>query len=212
MQSHLDSHSHCRPQKIKRYHVSPISLSYPTSPLPSPPPTLLSWSFPPPQPTPGGGGRRTPASPPHSPPHAPRIVGAQGACSPRACEKGLRGGQSQDQPPPPPAPPQGVWHVTDVCNGLLGGFAAITSGCAVVEPWAALLCGFVAAWVLTGANWLALRLKFDDPLEATQLHAGCGAWGLIFTGLLAKEQFVMQAYGKGPGTPYGLFYPGGGGG
>ncbi|KAK8578482.1 hypothetical protein V6N13_100319 [Hibiscus sabdariffa] len=33
--------------------------------------------------------------------------------------------------------------VTDVCNGLLGGFAAITSGCSVVEPWAAIICGFV---------------------------------------------------------------------
>ena len=167
--------------------------------------------------------------------------------------------------------------MTDVCNGLLAGFAAITSGCSVVEPWAAVLCGFVAAWVLMGCNMLALRLKFDDPLEATQLHGACGAWGLIFTGktqhpkpnthggggnkppqtrtdpqnpkkkpqkkphikpqkpkqtpkkptmemglsgcrggfwgsgLLAKEQFVMQAYGKGPGTPYGLLYPGGGG-
>ncbi|KAJ8621531.1 hypothetical protein MRB53_030060 [Persea americana] len=27
----------------------------------------------------------------------------------------------------------GHWNVTDVCNGLLGGFTAITSGCSVVE-------------------------------------------------------------------------------
>ncbi|KAL4291776.1 hypothetical protein GQ457_14G016240 [Hibiscus cannabinus] len=37
----------------------------------------------------------------------------------------------------------GHWNVTDVCNGLLGGFAAITSDCSVVEPWASIICSFV---------------------------------------------------------------------
>ncbi|KAI9082997.1 hypothetical protein K1719_035012 [Acacia pycnantha] len=71
----------------------------------------------------------------------------------------------------------GHWNVTDVCNGLLGGFAAITAGCSVVEPWAAIICGVVAAAVLIGCNKLAEKMKYDDPLEAAQLHGGCGAWG-----------------------------------
>ncbi|CAK9164219.1 unnamed protein product [Ilex paraguariensis] len=106
----------------------------------------------------------------------------------------------------------GHWNALDVCNGVLGGFVAITSGCSVVEPWAAIICGFIAAWVLIGLNILALKLNFDDPLEATQLHGGCGAWGLIFTGLFAKEEFVIQAYGpgvSGVARPYGLFLSGG---
>nr|XP_043632248.1 ammonium transporter 1 member 2-like [Erigeron canadensis] len=102
----------------------------------------------------------------------------------------------------------GHWNVTDVCNGLLGGLAAITSGCSVVEPWAAIICGFVAAWVLIGFNKLAEKLKYDDPLEAAQLHGGCGAWGLLFTGLFAKKQYVNEVYAKG--RPYGLFMGGGG--
>ncbi|XP_061358910.1 ammonium transporter 1 member 1 [Gastrolobium bilobum] len=104
----------------------------------------------------------------------------------------------------------GHWNVTDVCNGLLGGFAAITAGCSVVEPWAAIVCGFVAAVVLIGCNKLAEKVKFDDPLEAAQLHGGCGAWGVIFTGLFAKEEFVNQVYPGKPGRPYGLFMGGGG--
>ncbi|KAL2484901.1 putative ammonium transporter 1 member 5 [Abeliophyllum distichum] len=55
----------------------------------------------------------------------------------------------------------GHWNVTDVCNGLLGGFATITAGCSVVEPWAAIICGFVAALVLIGCNKLAEKVKFD---------------------------------------------------
>ncbi|KAE8662609.1 Ammonium transporter 1 member 2 [Hibiscus syriacus] len=104
----------------------------------------------------------------------------------------------------------GHWNVIDVCNGLLGGFAAITSGCSVVEPWAAVICGFVAAWVLIGFNILASKFKYDDPLEAAQLHGGCGAWGLLFTGLFATKAYVNEVYPGKPGRPYGLFMGGGG--
>ncbi|KAI7735939.1 hypothetical protein M8C21_011185 [Ambrosia artemisiifolia] len=105
----------------------------------------------------------------------------------------------------------GHWNVTDVCNGLLGGLAAITSGCAVVEPWAAVVCGFIAAWVLIGFNKLAEVCKYDDPLEAAQLHGGCGAWGLLFTGLFAKKQYVYEIYGPDSGSrPYGVLMGGGG--
>ncbi|KAF8402002.1 hypothetical protein HHK36_012953 [Tetracentron sinense] len=104
----------------------------------------------------------------------------------------------------------GHWNVTDVCNGLLGGFAAITGGCSVVEPWAAIICGFVAAWVLIGCNKLAEKLKYDDPLEAAQLHGGCGSWGIIFTALFAREAYVNEVYPGRPGRPHGLFMGGGG--
>ncbi|CAM0903853.1 unnamed protein product [Alopecurus aequalis] len=102
----------------------------------------------------------------------------------------------------------GHWNVTDVCNGMLGGFAAITAGCSVVDPWAAIICGFVSAFVLMGLNMLSARLKYDDPLEAAQLHGGCGAWGIIFTALFAKKQYVEEIYAVG--RPYGLFMGGGG--
>ncbi|KAK9065930.1 hypothetical protein SSX86_015332 [Deinandra increscens subsp. villosa] len=106
----------------------------------------------------------------------------------------------------------GHWDALDVCNGVLGGFVAITSGCSVVEPWAAIVCGFFAACVLIGLNIIALNLQYDDPLEAAQLHGGCGAWGLIFTGLFAKEEFVIQTYNSGNlgiTRPYGLLLGGG---
>ncbi|CAM0909247.1 unnamed protein product [Alopecurus aequalis] len=100
------------------------------------------------------------------------------------------------------------WNVTDVCNGMLGGFAAITAGCSVVDPWAAVICGFVSAFVLMGLNELAARLKYDDPLEAAQLHGGCGMWGIVFTALFAKQRYVEEIYGVG--RPYRLFMGGGG--
>jgi Amt family ammonium transporter len=97
----------------------------------------------------------------------------------------------------------GHWDALDVCNGLLGGFIAITSGFSVVEPWAAIVCGFCAARVLIGLNIVTLKLQFDDPLEATQLHDGCGVvrpyglflgggWGLI--GCQVIEVLVIAAW------------------
>ncbi|XVF38562.1 hypothetical protein REPUB_Repub20aG0112800 [Reevesia pubescens] len=82
-------------------------------------------------------------------------------------------------------------------------------GCSVVEPWAAIICGFVAALVLIGFNKLAEKVKFDDPLEAAQLHGGCGAWGVLFTGLFASEKYVREVYATRP-VRYGLFMGGGG--
>ncbi|KAF9592312.1 hypothetical protein IFM89_014220 [Coptis chinensis] len=64
----------------------------------------------------------------------------------------------------------GIWTTSNNwslgCNGVLGGFVAITFGCSMIV----------------------------DPLEAMQLHGRRGAWGLIFTGLFAKEEFIVQAY------------------
>ena len=54
----------------------------------------------------------------------------------------------------------GKWDALGACNGLLGGFVAITSGCFVVELRAAVVCGVVAAWVMIGLKMLALKLQF----------------------------------------------------
>ncbi|KVH55999.1 hypothetical protein Ccrd_025684 [Cynara cardunculus var. scolymus] len=40
----------------------------------------------------------------------------------------------------------------------------------------AIVCGFVATWVLKGFNKLAEKLKYDDTLEAAQVNGGCGSW------------------------------------
>ncbi|XVF57051.1 hypothetical protein PTKIN_Ptkin06aG0172200 [Pterospermum kingtungense] len=100
-----------------------------------------------------------------------------------------------------------MWHYVDI---VPRGFAAITSGCSVVEPWAAIICGFVAAWVLIGFNKLASKFKYDDLLEAAQLHGGCGAWDLLFTGLFAMEAYVNKVYPGQSGRLYGLLMGSGG--
>ena len=55
------------------------------------------------------------------------------------------------------------------------------------HPRAALICGFCAAFIFEGTCVLLLRLRVDDVVSAGPMHGCCGAWGVLFVGLLAKE-------------------------
>ena len=119
-----------------------------------------------------------------------------------------------------------AWDLVAVCNGVLVGFVTITAGCHVLEPWAALIVGGTGALIFDGVCWAFLKLKIDDPLSAAPMHGFTGMWGVFFVGLLAKQEYVFEAYGGSQHDasdssltqdqilaqyPFGLFYPNGGG-
>ncbi|GLI67715.1 hypothetical protein VaNZ11_011983 [Volvox africanus] len=99
------------------------------------------------------------------------------------------------------------WDLVGLCNGILCGFVAITACCHVVEPWAAIICGLVAGIWFDFLCWVLLKLKIDDPLSAGPMHFGTGMWGVFFTGLLAKQEYITEAYNRTEDKLYGAFYP-----
>ncbi|PNW78351.1 hypothetical protein CHLRE_09g400750v5 [Chlamydomonas reinhardtii] len=102
-----------------------------------------------------------------------------------------------------------VWDLLSTCIGALAGLVAVTSGCSVIEPWAAIICGAISALFYEAGEQLLEKLKVDDPVSAFPLHAMCGVWGLLFTGLLANEGYITQVYNVPPGGHrMGLFYGG----
>ena len=101
-----------------------------------------------------------------------------------------------------------VWDLIAVCNGILAGLVGITAGCSVTEPWTAIICGFLSAWVIHGSGKLLLKLKIDDPLEASPMHGFCGAFGVLWVGFMAKKEYVLEVYGAG--RDHGVFYGGSG--
>ena len=96
--------------------------------------------------------------------------------------------------------------VSNLLNGILSGAVSITASCAFVEPYAAFVIGVVGASVYMGASKLLLRLGIDDPLDASSVHYFSGVWGVIATGLFAREQYVEEVYGYANG--YGVMYGG----
>ena len=100
-----------------------------------------------------------------------------------------------------------IWDLIAVCNGALAGLVSITAGCSTTEPWAAIICGMLGALCIKYSGALLLKLKIDDPLEAAPMHGFCGALGVLWTGFMAKRQYVQDVFGI---DEAGVFYGGGG--
>lgn len=89
-------------------------------------------------------------------------------------------------------------------NGSLSGLVSITAGCAVVEPWAAIVIGFVGGWIyLLTSSWL-LRRRIDDAVDAIPVHLFCGMWGTFAVGFLASESGIQGLFGSA--NHVGWFY------
>ena len=99
-------------------------------------------------------------------------------------------------------------------NGALAGLVGITAGCAMIEPWAAIICGMLSGTIYFAGSKLLLKLKVDDPIDAFPVHALCGSWGVICIGLFASRHRILAVYPHRfvPGQvhyDYGLFMGGG---
>ena len=92
-------------------------------------------------------------------------------------------------------------------NGILGGLVGITAGCAVVDPWAAIIIGAIASMVvILGVGFLD-RMKIDDPVGAVSVHCFAGIWGVLAVGLFASQAGIGAAYAET--DQYGLLLGGG---
>lgn len=102
------------------------------------------------------------------------------------------------------------YDLTMCMNGCLGGLVAITSGCAVVETWAAVIIGIIGGWVYIMGSKLLVMLKIDDAVDAIPVHFFNGIWGVVAAGLFATPAGMSSAYSNEDETKAGAFYGGDG--
>ena len=95
--------------------------------------------------------------------------------------------------------------VSQMGNGAIAALVAITAPCAFVDPWAAVLIGFIAGIIVPPLVVLVDKLRVDDPIGAIPVHGIAGIWGTLSIGLFATEGRI----GALDASP-GLFYNGGG--
>mmetsp|Transcript_11130 Transcript_11130/g.26748 ORF Transcript_11130/g.26748 Transcript_11130/m.26748 type:complete len:531 (-) Transcript_11130:55-1647(-) len=88
-----------------------------------------------------------------------------------------------------------IFDLRMAMNGSLSGLVAITAGCGVVEPWAAMVIGAIAGLLYIGGSNLLVRLRLDDAVDAIPVHMVNGMWGMIAVGLLACPRYLNMTYG-----------------
>jgi Ammonium Transporter Family len=79
-----------------------------------------------------------------------------------------------------------------------------TAGCAIFEPWAGFVTGFIAGFVYVLGNRLLLKLRLDDAVDAIPVHLFSGLWGMISVGFFTSPAKQLAAYGRADHS--GLFY------
>ena len=96
--------------------------------------------------------------------------------------------------------------VEHVINGVLAGLVAVTAGCHVLPPWAAVVVGIVGGGLCCGTTYLLARCQIDDVVGAFPVHGVGGVWGTLAvallgdaskwgTGLTRWQQLGVQAEG-----------------
>jgi Amt family ammonium transporter len=78
---------------------------------------------------------------------------------------------------------------TMLCNGLLAGLVAITASCAFVSPWAAVVIGGFAGWLVVASVFFIERKGIDDPCGAISVHGVNGMWGVVAVGIFANGEY-----------------------
>eukprot|EP00522_Entomoneis_paludosa_P008735 CAMPEP_0172446050 /NCGR_PEP_ID=MMETSP1065-20121228/5737_1 /TAXON_ID=265537 /ORGANISM="Amphiprora paludosa, Strain CCMP125" /LENGTH=518 /DNA_ID=CAMNT_0013197067 /DNA_START=76 /DNA_END=1632 /DNA_ORIENTATION=- len=101
------------------------------------------------------------------------------------------------------------YDLTMAMNGALGGLVAVTAGCSVITPWAAIIIGACGGWIYMGFSKLLIKLRIDDAVDAIPVHFANGFWGVLAVGLFANGKLMAIA---GYNSEFeGLFYEWGGG-
>src|ERR1700677_4018131 len=98
----------------------------------------------------------------------------------------------------------GKADITMACNGMLGGFGAITPPGAFVSPTSAVAIGILAGCVVCFGVLLNDRvLKIDDPCGAISVHGYCGWLGAVCVGIFADGTYGTGWNGIGAATYLG---------
>jgi len=80
-------------------------------------------------------------------------------------------------------------------NGALAGLVAVTAPCAFIDPWAAIVIGFIGGILVVAAAITLDKLQIDDPVGAFPVHGVNGIWGTISVGIFGKAALGLPSDG-----------------
>lgn len=90
---------------------------------------------------------------------------------------------------------EGKATAVGAASGIVAGLVAITPACAHIDPWAAIVLGFIAGAICAFAVEMKFKLGFDDTLDVVGIHLVAGFVGCVSLGFLAKYPETGLFYG-----------------
>jgi ammonium transporter, Amt family len=88
--------------------------------------------------------------------------------------------------------PVSNFNPANIINGLLSGHVAITGACNNVESYSAIAIGLIAGFWYIFSCRLIVRIKVDDPVNASQIHLFCGIWGVLAIGFFDETHGLIN--------------------
>ncbi|XP_064601317.1 putative ammonium transporter 1 [Liolophura sinensis] len=85
----------------------------------------------------------------------------------------------------------GKWSMLSTVNGCLTGMVSACAGCNDMYTWGAFVTGLIGGVVYMLISWSVVKLRVDDPLDATAVHFGGGVTGVITIAFLSKTYGIL---------------------
>lgn len=86
--------------------------------------------------------------------------------------------------------------VVGLSTGFLAGLVVVTPACGFVEPWAAIVMGFIVSPIcFVCISTLKKKLGYDDSLDAFGCHGVGGMVGAVLTGVFASSSLTPNGLG-----------------
>lgn len=86
------------------------------------------------------------------------------------------------------------YSISALCNGILAGLVSVTAGCNNFETYCAFIVGIIGGLCYFGFSKFCLKIKVDDPLEASAIHGCCGALGLIAVAFFDQDDGIFYGH------------------
>ncbi len=83
-----------------------------------------------------------------------------------------------------------------ICSGILAGLVVITPAAGVVQPFGALVLGFIASIICYFAIMLKTKLGYDDSLDVFGIHGVAGITGAIMLTFFVRDSWMADAATK----------------
>jgi ammonium transporter, Amt family len=88
---------------------------------------------------------------------------------------------------------QGKATALGFASGILAGLVAVTPAAGVVQPYGAMILGFLASFICYSAIQVKNRLGYDDSLDAFGIHGVGGIVGAILLVFFIRPSWMSEA-------------------